>query len=375
MKYYFSMTTSLMVTIFTLAQDVRANDWAFHRELLKNKFDTAYWKKFWEDGLWHIRAIFVDMDGDGLEEMIAITTSEEDRMGDYWKIWKYDGVGKFKQVFFSGNIFFSCHSDSFYKVSYSDKPDAVVGLGMNANVEKDCGNGDRRIVRPTPDCKFVLAQGNKFMLCEIRPDVDTSFRRNGVARIERLYPEWYFGYDFKPPADVPHSVYTQRMPYKLPQGDLRRVGGIGCPKDFAAFVAKYRHEVKMRTCKKGKVTVYAVFLDADNDGDGDCYMSSDAEATVNGEYIWSLYICNNGQYSMATEAVFPVGTRKELSKLPNTVNAGRMSFCRVIRYDAAPTFVILNKENRADSIVRETITNYQAHSIEKLPCGEYKEER
>ncbi len=356
-----------------IAQEVQGNKWNFHREVLKQRFDTAYWKTFWEDELWHIRAIFVDMDGDGLEEMIAITTSEEDRMGDYWKIWKYDGVGKFKQVSFFGNIFFSCHSDSFYKVSYSDKPDAVVGLGMNANVEKDCGNGDRRIVRPTPDCKFVLVPGNKFMLREIHSDIDTSFRRNDVARIERLYPEWYFGYDFKQPADVPHSVYTQRMPYKLPQGDLRRGGGIGCPKDFAAFAAKYRREVKTRNRKNGKVAVYAVFLDADNDGDGDCYVSSDVETTENGEYIWSLYICNNEKFSMAKDAVFPVETRKELVRLPNTVNAGRMSFCRIIRYDAAPTFVILNKENQVNLIVREIITEYQVHSIEKLPCTVFPE--
>ena len=75
------------------------------------------------------------------------------------------------------------------------------------------------------------------MLREIRPNVDTSFRRKDVSSIERLYPEWYFGYDFKPPPDVPHSVYTQRIPYTLPKGDLRYGGGVGCPKDFAAFAS------------------------------------------------------------------------------------------------------------------------------------------
>ena len=106
MKPFFGIIVSLMAVISTFAQDVRDKVWVFHRELLKNKFETSYWKNVWEDELWHIRCIFVDIDGDGTEEMMAITTSEEDRMGDYWKIWKYYNTGKFKQVSLSGDIFF-----------------------------------------------------------------------------------------------------------------------------------------------------------------------------------------------------------------------------------------------------------------------------
>lgn len=373
MKFGFHIMTAFMVLSSTIAQEMQGNKWEFHREVLKQRLDTVYWKAFWEDELWHIRAIFVDMDGDGLEEMIAITTSEEDRMGDYWKIWKYDDAGKFREVLFSGNIFFSCHSESFYRMACSGKSNLVVGLGMNANVEENCGNGDRRVVRPTPDCKFVLMPGSKFMLREIQPDVDASFRWKDVASIERLYPEWYFGYDFRPPKDTPHSVYTQRMPYKKPMGDLRSGGGIECPNDFAAFVAEYRHGVKMRMGKNDKTTVYAIFLDADNDGDGDCYVSSDMETIAGGEYIWSLYLSHGGQFRKAKDAVFPVETRKDLCKLPNTVNAGKTSFCRVIRYDVPPIFVIVNKGNQSKSPVRSAITDYYAHRIEKLACKTFPE--
>ena len=104
MKHCFSIMVSLMVVIPTFAQYVRDKEWGFHRELLKNKFATSYWKDIWEDELWHIRCIFVDVDGDGTEEIIAITTSEEDRMGDYWKLWKYDDAEKFRQVSFSGDF-------------------------------------------------------------------------------------------------------------------------------------------------------------------------------------------------------------------------------------------------------------------------------
>ena len=366
-------TTILPFFMMSVLASTDCNDkWEFHREVLKQRFDTAYWKAIWEDELWHIRGIFVDMNGDGLEEMIAITTSEEDRMGDYWKIWKYDDAGKFKQVSFSGDIFFSCYSDSFYKVSYSDRPDVVVGLGMNANVEENFGNGVRRIVRPTPDCTFVLMPGNKFMLREIRPNVDTSFRRKDVASIERLYPEWYFGYDFNPPRDVPHNPQTFWMPYRLPKGDLRRGGGITEAGDFAVFVEEYRRKVKMGTGEKNKVTVYAVHLDADNDGDADCYVSSDADRASGGKYKWSLFLRRGKTLSHALEAVYPVEDHRELCKLEPRVTASKDSFCRVIRFDVDPVFMILDG-NAKGTAIRDAIMGHETHRVEKLVCVEYPE--
>jgi len=372
MKHCFCIMVSLMVVIPAFAQDVRDKEWGFHRELLKNKFDTSYWKDIWEDELWHIRCVFVDIDGDGTKEMMAITTSEEDRMGDYWKIWKNDNAEKFKRVSFSGDIFFSCNWDSFYKVSYSDRADAVVGLGMNANIEESCGNGRRRIVRATPDCRFVVMPENKFMLREIQPDVDTSFRRKEVVGIERLYPEWYFGFEFRPPPDVPHSPITMRPPYKQPNGDLRRGGGMIAADDFAVFVEEYRRKVKMKTGDKSKVTVYAVHLDADNDGDADCYVSSDAERTDDGKFRWTLFLRDGKTLFRASESVYPVESRMGLCKLNPQVSASKDSFCRIIRFDVDPLFMVLD-DSIGKTAIRDTITEYDTHRIEKLVCVEHPE--
>ena len=372
MKSFSSIIALFIFFFFFIAQEVQGKKWEFHRKVLEQRFGTAYWKAFWDDELWHLRAIFVDMDGDGLDEMIAITTSEEDRMGDYWKIWKYDNAGKFRQVLFSGDTFFSCHSESFYKMAYSDKSNTVVGLSMNANVEKNCGNGDRRIVRPTPDCKFVLLPGNKYMLREIQPDVDTSFRRKEVTSIERLYPEWYFGYDFKPPRDVPHNPQTIRMPYRLPKGDLRRGGGIIAADDFAVFVEEYRRKVKMKLGDKSRVTVFAVHLDADNDGDADCYVASNVERTDDGKFKWALYLRSGKTLSNAFEVVYPVENHRELCKLNPQVSASKDSFCRIIRFDVDPLFLILD-DNAKGTAIRDAITGYETHRIEKLVCVEYPE--
>lgn len=344
--------------------------WAFHSEQLKMQLDTSWWRQFYADDSWRIRCIFVDMNGDRRDELIALSPSGEDGMGDLWAIYWQDNNGQYKRARHGGDIYFLCKKQSFYKLSFSTGNYSVIGLDMDTSYKDE---NRRKIAKPMSDCMFILTKEGKYMLHEIKPDLDSCFLRESVVSIERLYPEWYFGYDFKPPKDVPHSVYTQRMPYKKPQGDLRHGGGIGCPKDFTAFAAEYRREVKMRTGKNGKATVYAVFLDADNDGDGDCYVSSDIEETADGEYAWSLYICRGGQFFKAKDAVFPVESRKELCKLPNAVNAGKMSFCRIIRDDVAPSFVILNEECPSKTMVRDAITDYCVHRIEKLDCVEYPE--
>ena len=368
------VATILLFFIMPVFSSADCNDkWAFHRKLLQESFDTSRWRNFYPDDGWYVRCIFADLDGDGRDELVTASPSEEeDRTGYVWNIWEKGSGRTFLQVFFSGNIYFLCHSDSFYKVSYTDKPNVVVGLGMNANVEEDCGNGERRIIRPTPDCTFVLMPGNKFMLREIRPDVDTSFRRKDVTSIERLYPEWYFGYDFKPPRDVPHNPQTFRMPYRLPKGDLRRGGGITEPGDFAVFVEEYRRKVKMCAGEKNKVTVYAVHLDADNDGHADCYVSSDAERADDGKFKWSLFLRRGKTLSNALRAVYPVEDRRELCKLNPRVTASKDSFCRVIRFDVDPLFLILD-DNAKRTAIRDAITGYETHRVEKLVCVEYPE--
>ena len=236
---------------------------------------------------------------------------------------------------------------------------------MNANIEEPCGNGDRRIVRATPDCKFVVMPENKFSLREIQPDVDTSFRRQDVVAIERLYPEWYFGFDFRPPPDVPHSPITLRPPYRQPKGDLRRGGGMIAADDFVVFVEEYRRNAKMKVGDNSKVTVYAVHLDADNDGDADCYISSDAERTEDGKFKWSLYLRQGKTLSLAPEVVCPVESHRELCQLNPQVSARKDSFCRIIRFDVNPLFMILDDSVKS-AAVRDVITGHETHRIENL---------
>ena len=141
---------------------------------------------------------------------------------------------------------------------------------------------------------------------------------------------------------------------------------------FGAFVEEYRRKVKRNAVGRNKVTVYAVHLDVDNDGDADCYVSSDAERTDDGRFKWSLFLRRGKTLSTALKVVYPLENHKELCKLNPQVIANRDSFCRVIRFDVNPMFVILD-DNTERSVIRDTITGYETHRVEKLVCVEYPE--
>ena len=45
-------------------------------------------------------------------------------------------------------------------------------------------------------------------------------------------------------------------------------------------------------------------------------------------------------------------------------------FCRVVRFDAPPTYIVLDESKVARGLVKKRITDRLTHSIEKLPAEE-----
>ena len=367
MKYCLTCVCALFASV-EIVHGVQFDKGTGHADFLRKHFDVSYWKSTWTDDTWHIRGIFVDMDGDGEDEMIAATTSEEDRTGDVWKIWMLGSDGKMRQVIHSGEVYFSCRAESFYKMNLQNGTSIVLGLGLNAG-RRDLEG--RRITAPTPDCAFALTKDGKYSLHEISPDVDTAFREKTVVSIERLYPEWYFGFTFTPPANMPHDPCTMRMPYRIPRGNIQVRGGVECPKGFAAFAAEYGRTVQKRVIVEGDVTVYAVFLDADNDGDVDCYVSCSAEKASAETFRWNLFLRDQDKLSKADAVVYPVARKKNICRLSPSVIASRDAFCRIVRYDVEPFFMVLDNKTTGRQ-VRDSITHYSAHCIEKLSCAEIR---
>ena len=123
--------------------------------------------------------------------------------------------------------------------------------------------------------------------------------------------------------------------------------------------------------EQNPVSVYVVFLDADNDGDADFYITSDLDKGESGDYDWNLYLQQDGSYILPKKIVWPVPERKDLCGLPSNVSASKMDFCRVLRLDVDPTFLIIDDDKKTQ--VRDAIMDNNTHRVEKLPCREYRE--
>ena len=355
------VAVSVMISAFAECVELQE-----HQGYLKSSFNTDYWKEFCSSEDWHIRCIFVDIDGDQKNELITCTALDEDRMGDYWTIWKCFSNGKMMRSLHKGDIRFNCDFRSFCKLENRSGGYKVIGLAMNA--EKVCDlNGSKM---PAPDCYFEFLIGNEYQLREMTPSFDSVFNDQEVRSVEHIYPEKYFGFDFKPPKNVPHSPHLLWPPYSQPKGDLRFGGGIGEPSRFDLFLENYRWMKKRKSAVENKgVCVYVVFLDADNDGVADFYITSDLDKLEDGDYVWELYMQQGGEFTMAKDVVRPVASRKELCGLKPVVKAAKMSFCRIVRLDVAPLFLIIDKNE--ENQVRNAIMDIFAHRVEKLPCQTY----
>jgi len=341
-----------------------------HRELLKNGLDVSFWRPIWGDveDRWHIRCIFTEIEGRRL--MLGCTTGDEDRMGNAWGIWRMEN-GRFKMDKQIGDVGFNCNSESFYQMTFKDGWKVVLGLRMLSAGLYDAER--RNIVKPTPDCTFHFTNDGKYYLRPISPDFDTVFKGSGVASVERLCAEWYFGFDFRLPDVSRRNPQTIWSPYFQPLGDLRPGGGVVAPKAFKEFLSEYRSGVRKRLALEQKtIKVMAVFLDADNDGDVDCFVSNDAERQSSGVFQWRLYLSKNGVLSAASTAVVPVPGRRELSVLPISVTAGTSAFCRVLRYDVNPFFVILNDQS-PKNLVYDLLFPFETQRVEKLECQMFPE--
>ena len=365
-----SFTHFLIVTSILSLKGL-TNDFSFplakHREQIVKAVDVSVAKQCWDEEQWGAVSIFFDFDGDDRDEALTSTTSQSDACGNAWSVWTTGIDGRLFPLEVSpdtqSNFTFTCHEWSFYFLQKAQGRAQFVGLGMDAGIMNAERSG---FVSKMPDCIFSKDKSGELKVDELLPSLDWQFRTGGMVKIERLYGEKYKGFDFEP------SQREYWFNFRRPKGDLRPGGGVAEPAGFTAFADGYRRDVKARTGAEKGGSVFAVFLDADNDGDADCYVSSDAEGDKDGKYSWTLYMNRDGVLGRAAEPIFPVAARRELCELPPSVVAATNGFCRVVRFDVNPFFVILDGKGSSTK-VRDAITHHLAHRIEKLPCTEFKE--
>ena len=291
--------------------------------------DFGYIKE--DDYLSDFEVLFFDLDGNGNEEALIADKINRDRSGNGWAITKINGLaGKVEshpRRFESGLDIFS-HSWKLYVVAFDGVRDRLYGNDVLMYDIKNFGasNETQNIYR---DDVLLRMDTNGFLhATSMKNGFSDLVSNQGFRRLDRAVTEFYKGKEVK---FVKRSEAATGISLSRPKG----IGG---------FVGKYRESVKRRFGIDRKVAVYVIFIDADNDGDADFYVSSDVEVLKDGQYRWHLYVNDGDKFAKAENAIW-FNADKEYSResISPDEDASKNSFYRVQRkYGFAPSTVILD---------------------------------
>ena len=289
--------------------------------------DQVYWATNWS-----VAAVFFDLNRDGrLDALVATPDQQTDKRFDWLPMQKTDDGDLFIEYCIPSHISVMCDPFLMYKATLSG--------GLSLLIGQDCAvdkyeSGKRVWVKHPYDLIFRTDAAGR-LSPQIDPFmVDKVVCNPDFIRLERVDLSWYLGYDLKlAPSDEGWVV---------PGRENLLIGGLSAPVEFKFFARHYRKEVKERLGCKMPVTVYAVFFDADLDGDADFYVSSDAESVEKGRYRWSLYLNDDNQFKRTTDRVWiNRGTIHDVAMLEPQDVAPKNAFYRVVRTHGSSQVLVM----------------------------------
>lgn len=300
------------------------------------------------ESMWCYEVVFFDFNDDGQEE--ALTCDELDS-GSGAYTWTFacrtprgnivasgrvaDGVDMMSQ---SGKIGFGCPANRLYKVTFAEV-ERLVGMDVGMYEDIPTVDGKKSQKYSVQTILLSMPQGMHLVATKMANGIDDIVCNPGFCRIEHAQTEVYAGFDMKRlPPDQRHFI---------PEKEDLPNGGLTAPGDFNVFVRHYRKGVKQRLGIKKPVTVYAVFLDADFDGDADCYMSSDAEAVGDGRYSWTLHLNEANEFRKTKERVWiNRGTIHDIAMLEPQDVAPKNAFYRAVRTYGTPQILVMESDGK-----------------------------
>lgn len=313
----------------------------FKDEYIQQFTDAQKPHRYFQSDEWVVEALFFDFNGDGYADE-ALLASPDQRYTDGCS-WLPSRYVKGKGVLVCTNICDGtsvyCRNDRFYKLELLQSPKLLVGRDIT--VAKREGNVyHQRYV----DAIIGIDSNLCFKVLELEHGMAAFVLLPCFRRLDSLTTELYKGFRVK--RQQPYSVNASRESISNKRVSIGRMGR---PCSFDLFINGYRQKVKEQPTINRRVTVYAVFFDADNDGDVDFYMSSDVEERQNGQYEWHLYLNDGGRFAKAKKTVwFNVGKDYNRESIEPDETASMNSFYRVQRVNGfAPSVIILDRDGTA----------------------------
>ena len=278
---------------------------------------------------WYANACFVDLNQDGLIETL-ITSPCESMMvlgirsdGSFKRLPKIQFKGRPQ-----GRPFLDVElirKDVFYLCRLSGVSPLLVGLNVGIHKYGPL-DGHVSSYSQTNAVIGLDLEGN-FKLHNLVHGIDDLTINQGFMYIYRDVFDRYEGFDLK------HVNVNTNFWQIVPPAHKALYGGARKPLGFDMFVRRYCANVTRRVGATRPVVVKVVFLDADNDGQTDFYVTSDAEREGAENFRWHLYLNRKGEFSPAVGRVWiNRDVRYLVGVLDPVVVAPMNSFFRVALY-------------------------------------------
>ena len=318
------------------------------QQFLKDFVKGEKWLKNEPESMWCYEVVFFDFNGDGCEEALACDQLDRETgacswsfvcrtaRGDIVSSGRADDDVSIKAK--SGEISFGCPARCLYKVVF-DNMERLIGRDVGLYEYVPTSEGKERQLYSSQTILLSMPQGTQLVAAKLPNGIDDVVVNPGFRRLEHAHCEVYAGFDMK------RLCPDQRCSVSDKENLLN--GGLVAPVGFKSFAERYREDVKRRLGLTRPVTVYAVFFDADLDGDADCYVSSDAESAGAGRYRWTLFLNDAHEMRKAKERVWrDRGTIKDVAMLEPEDVAGKDSFYRVVRTHGSAQILVMESDGK-----------------------------
>ncbi len=344
-------------------------------DLLRRFSATDQWFQAEQEGRKYYEAILHDLDRDGDIDCIYADTDNHYSDGCAWEAMQNRG---------EEDPFCPLDETRFEYVDVYARPERFYllgGLSLPPQLVVDCA----RIY----ESEKLSGKRNSQVACSARlkmtPDGCLLYDRlpNGLGyelfsgaaeSLERAYSCFYYGSELKPRSMAPDCAFEplrkgaafENGMYRLLSGILRTTPSVTNAVDDCCHV---------------------VYLDADNDGDTDCYV---ARGRGTDELDWKLYLNERGDFRRAEKTIWQNKARRYgFTAVEPEVRAATNAFYRVVATEGEPSVIVVRKDgegyySQSERKFRgefspgeifgleETIRHPCFHAIERLPSKTYR---
>lgn len=346
------------------------------RELFLRYCKQDRWFAKQEEDRRYYEAFMHDLDHDGNLDVIYADADNHDDASNLWSgirfVTEGDVVGSdAKGADRSINV--DARADQFFLLCGKDgKLQLVVRNALIYDVVPLKMMGVEKLLRC--DARLKMTADGCLLYDKLPRGIAEELFSGAAERLERAYSCFYIGSELKPKSMDPGCEFKA----------LRK--GAEFEDGMFALLKELMREGPSATNDVGKVC-HVVYLDADNDGDTDCYVARGEATDV---MRWRLYLNEHGTFRRAQETIWHNKARQYgFTAIEPEVQASTKSFYRAVFHDGEPTVIVVGQDEKGFYSQSErkyrgsfsegkimdldyTIRHPCFHGIERLPAYTYR---